>query len=123
MSRGCIEPSTIHRSGEGFLALQQPFTPPNGQTPNNPGFFIVKWTSSYIKENVLKEEWWAELLRGLIYCNKLNRGCLFELYVLYIFRKGRNTFEIKELLKIGKLKIPDKPTTKHFTVVLVDMTI
>ena len=60
--------------------------------PNDPQFFIVKWASSYIEEKVLeqlREESWAGLLRDLVYFNKVNRGCLFELYVYHIFRKWR----------------------------------
>lgn len=56
-------------------------------------------------------------MRDLVYFNKVNRGCSFELYVLHFFRKGGYTFKIKELFgeeKRGKLKVPYKPTAKHF---------
>ena len=59
-------------------------------------------------------EWlveWSRLWRW-----KIARGCLFEIYVRYIFRKGGHTFEIKKLEgnHTSQLQIPDNPTVQPF---------
>src|SRR5579883_2317092 len=60
-----------------------------------------KWASSHTKDEIvkqLKNQAWDGLLKDLVYKDKeIDRGYLFELYVLHIFRKGGYIFDIIDL--------------------------
>ena len=80
--------------------------------------YTLKWASSHIEEKLvehLTDQAWGNLLNQLaIKDGSINRGCMFELYVHHIFRKGSCEFEIKELggSELGRLSVPKDPTIK-----------